>query len=149
LHKNIIMATIITGLLGLATLYTYHIITSKARERERLEAQAAVYRNHVSPVVIGQAYISQPLHELEQIAQMWREMLAASKNPFADKIPVYVYPYRAALTDAGSIALAWAIYEQQLAAERLIANRQWANNCPKEIRGLFLTQNIAPNPTEE
>lgn len=120
-------------------------VKNEQREHEAawIKAQAAVYLNHCTPVVIGQCYIDQPLSELQELADHWRERLKASGNPYAEIIPVTVFQYQAALTDNGNIAMSWGLYEKALAYARQQALIQWAESCPLEIRHLVTSGTIA------
>jgi len=121
-------------------------ISARQYEAEMVKAQAAAYRGHISPVVVGQTYISQPVSELQDVADLWRKMLTDSGNPYAELIPIEVFPFQAALTAQGSLALSFSMYEKQLAERRLQANLEWMQKCPESVRILFATQNFASQP---
>ena len=139
-----------TGLLVvfaiLGALYMGGKLSARQYEAEMVKAQAAAYRGHISPVVVGQTYISQPVSELQDIADLWRKMLTDSGNPYAELIPIEVFPFQAALTGPGSLALSFSMYEKQLAERRLQANVEWMQKCPEQVRVLFATQNFAAQP---
>ena len=131
----------------LGALYLGGKMSARQYEAEMIKAQAAAYRGHISPVVVGQTYISQPVSELQDVADLWRKMLTDSGNPYAEMIPIEVFPFQAALTAQGSLALSFSMYEKQLADRRLQANIEWMQKCPEQVRVLFATQNFASQPT--
>jgi hypothetical protein len=137
------MTTVLVLFAAAIAVFMYVKNVERSHEAAWLQAQAAAYKNHCTPILIKQSYIDQPISELEAMANLWRERLIQSGNPYAEKIPITIFPYKAALTDAGNVALSWSLYEQSFSFNYKVVLDEWAKGCPVEIRHFVETGTIA------
>lgn len=131
----------VTGLV----VYNY---SDKIRMQREAQARADAFATICGPVLISSNNPVETVEEVQARADEFREQLRLSGNHYAEDIPIVVYPYSPMLFGVGQLTAAWCLY-QRLAGERLHeANLIWAENCPVQLRPIFLSQ-VMPAPKEE
>jgi hypothetical protein len=113
------------------------------------KARASAYTNCIGPVVIGATAPDETLEEIEARADAWREKLKVSGNPYAEIIPVVVYPYTPVLTHYGGLSMTWSMYGLHLAQKQYEENVAWYNGkCPSQLKAQFAAD-VLPAPKTE
>lgn len=141
------MAILYLGIAGAGGLLAWNYAEKKRLFREA-QARANSYANICGPVLVASLSPTETVDEVQARAAEFREQLKLSGNPYSTRIPILAYPYQPMLYGPGQLTAAWNIY-QRMAAERLHQeNLRWAEDCPVEIRGIFLSQ-VMPQPKEE
>lgn len=120
----------------------------KIRMQREAQARADAFATICGPVLISSNDPVETVEEVQARADEFREQLRLSGNYYAEDIPIVVYPYSPMLFGVGQLTAAWCLY-QRLAGERLHeANLMWAENCPVQLRPIFLSQ-VMPAPKKE
>lgn len=121
---------------------------SNARKLEEAKARAASFANCIGPIVVGSMHPGETIEDIDARAAFWREQLALSGNPYADKIPVIVYPYMPILVQHGQLPAGWSIYCKMLGEQQHLENIKWhEGRCPQELKGLFASA-VLPAPKQ-
>jgi hypothetical protein len=123
--------------------------TAAERKREAREAaaRAASYANICGPVVIQSIHPNETVDEVRARAAEFKDQLRISGNAYWNQIPVIAYPYQPMIYGPGQLAVAWNIYQRQAGDFQHTQNQAWANECPEQLRGLFLSQ-VMPQPAQ-
>ena len=123
-------------------------VADSLRQRREAEGIARSYAWITGPVLIFSTNPAEPLGEVEARAADFREQLRLSGNPYAEKIPIVPYPYKPMIYGVGQLTSAWNIYQRECGEALHVANLQWADNCPPELKSIFLNQVMPPqSPT--
>lgn len=121
---------------------------SNARKLEEAKARAASFANCIGPIVVGSMHPGETIEDIDARAAFWKEQLALSGNPYADKIPVIVYPYMPILVQHGQLPAGWSIYCKMLGEQQHLENIKWhEGKCPQELKGLFASA-VLPAPKQ-
>ena len=120
----------------------------KVRAQREAQARADAFATICGPVLIMSNSPVETVEDVRARADEFREQLRLSGNPYAEEIPLVVYPYSPMLFGVGQLTAAWCLY-QRLSGEKLHAeNILWAESCPAQLRQIFLSQ-VMPAPKEE
>jgi hypothetical protein len=113
------------------------------------KARAATYANCIGPVVVSSIHPNETLVELQARASEWREQLRLSGNPYAEKIPIVLFPYNVMLLEHGQLTAGWSTYCRTVGERQHIENLKWyESGCPNELRGLFASA-VLPAPKQQ
>lgn len=123
--------------------------TAAERKREAREAQAraASYANICGPVVVASMHPNETVEEVRARADEFKEELRKSGNAYWNQIPVFAYPYQPMIYGVGQLSAAWNIYQRQAGDYQHTQNQAWANECPDQLKALFLSQ-VMPQPAQ-
>lgn len=125
-----------------------HIIAKDAALKEA-KARAAVYANICGPVVVCSLSPEETTGEVQARAEKWKEQLKMSGNPYADKIPVVVFPFQPMLYPVGQLSIGWNIYQKEVSEKQHTANLEWyERGCPAHLRATFASA-VLPAPKTE
>lgn len=113
---------------------------AKDFQAEQLRAQAAAYITVRGPHVFASRFPDEPADEVEAAAQRFREMVIASRHPYADVIvkQVYAMPFRPLLSDAGQLYQSWDEYVLSVAAFHHQKRVEWfERGCPETLKSAY------------
>ncbi len=119
----------------------------KKREAREAQARAASYANICGPVVIASMHPNETVEEVRARAAEFKEELRKSGNAYWNQIPVLAYPYQPMIYGVGQLSAAWNIYQRQAGDYQHTQNQAWANECPDQLKALFLSQ-VMPQPAQ-
>lgn len=141
------MAILYIGLVTLGVLVAWHFAEKKAAYREA-QARADSFANICGPVLISSIHPLETVDEVQARAIDFKKQLELSGNPHWQKIPILLYPYKPMLYGPGQLTAAWNIYQRTASEHLHNENLRWMDNCPAELRSLFLSQ-VMPTPQTE
>lgn len=113
---------------------------AKEFQAEQLRAQAAAYITVRGPHVFASRFPDEPADEVEAAAQRFRDMVIASRHPYADVIvkQVYAMPFRPLLSDAGQLYQSWDEYVLSVAAFHHQKRVEWfERGCPATLKSAY------------
>lgn len=120
-----------------------------AQRLKEAKARAASYANCIGPVVVSSMHPNETIEQLEERANDWKEQLKLSGNPYADKIPVIVFPYNVMLVEHRQLTAGWSTYQRNVGERQHIENLKWyEGKCPNELKALFASA-VLPAPKSE
>ncbi len=117
----------------------------KEAELKEARSRAAAYANVKAPQVIGSENPEEDIYMVAKKAELWKEKLKLSGNPYADKIPIIEFPYTPMLYATDQLSWSWDMYRRELAERQHRANLEWYDGkCPNELKALFASAVLPP-----
>jgi len=130
-----------------AFLFLRHL--SAAQALEKAKAQAAAFTNCIGPVMVCSTLPNEGVEVIRERAEVWRESLKLSGNPYWNVIPIIEFPYSPMLFNSSQLAAGWNIYLHMADARRHAENMQWyEGKCPQVLKALFANA-VLPAPKQE
>jgi len=127
--------------------YVRHI--EAQRTMEQAKAQAAAFANCIGPVMVCSTSPNEGVEVIRERAEVWRESLKLSGNPYWNVIPIIEFPYSPMLFNSSQLAAGWNIYLHMADARRHAENMQWyEGKCPQVLKALFANA-VLPAPKQE
>jgi len=136
---------------GMLLIGAWAVISNIERKHalELARARASSYVNHIGPVVISATRPDETLEELQERADIWRQKLRESGNPYTDIIPIIINEYRPVLTEYGALSMSWTIYDAHVGQRKYEENMKWYDQkCPKDLKARFAAD-VLPAPKVE
>jgi hypothetical protein len=136
-YPEIVITAIVVTAIAIPTVWHF---AEKNRENREAWARASSWKSIVGPEVIPSRSPNSTPQEVAEEAADFREQLRISGNPYAEIIPIVVFPYQPMKYGVGELTMSWPRYKREVAEQIHLENVAWLNKCPDQLKPLFLSQ---------